>query len=124
MIYLDTHVVVWLYAGLTERFSDRAKALLNEHDLLISPIVRLELRYLYEIGRVTVDDAVIITDLAQRIGLRVCSKSFDAAATRATALTWTRDPFDRIIVAHAGLGDNYLLSKDKAILEHYPQAVW
>lgn len=116
--------MVWLYAGLVDRFGDRGKALLNEHDLLISPIVRLELRYLYEIGRVTVDDAAITADLAQRIGLRVCSKPFDAIVTSAATLAWTRDPFDRIIVAHAALGANYLLSQDRTILQHYPHAIW
>lgn len=49
MIYLDTHVVVWLYAGLTAKLSDLAKLLINKHELYISPIVRLELQYLYEI---------------------------------------------------------------------------
>ena len=56
MIYLDTHVVVWLDAGLSEKFSERARKLVNQDDLFISPVVRLELQYLYEIGRVT-DDA-------------------------------------------------------------------
>ncbi|WP_230458629.1 PIN domain-containing protein [Microcystis aeruginosa] len=52
MIYLDTHIVVWLYAGLTAKLSDCAKHLINENELYISPIVRLELQYLYEIGRI------------------------------------------------------------------------
>ncbi|MCP4164649.1 MAG: type II toxin-antitoxin system VapC family toxin [Chloroflexi bacterium] len=124
MIYLDTHVVVWLYAGLTERLSQQARTLINEQDLLISPMVRLEMHYLYEIGRVTVDSSAITADLAQRIGLRVCNKSFDAIVTRATTLSWTRDSFDRIIVAQAGLGDDLLLSKDQSILKNYPQATW
>ncbi|MCB8766407.1 hypothetical protein [Planktothrix agardhii] len=40
MIYLDTHVVVWLYAGLTDKLSNLAKSLINTHDLYISPMVR------------------------------------------------------------------------------------
>jgi PIN domain nuclease of toxin-antitoxin system len=124
LIYLDTHAVVWLYAGLVDQFRNRAKTLLNEQDLLISPMVRLELRYMYEIGRVAADDVAITADLAQRIGLRVCGKPFEAIVTRATTLTWTRDPFARIIVAHAALGNHYLLSKDRMILQHYPHAIW
>jgi len=53
LIYLDTHIVVWLYAGLSDRFSDLAKSLIDSHDLYISPMVRLELKYLNEIGRIT-----------------------------------------------------------------------
>jgi PIN domain nuclease of toxin-antitoxin system len=31
LIYLDTHIVVWLYAGLTAKLSDCAKHLINEN---------------------------------------------------------------------------------------------
>ena len=43
MMYLDTHVAVWLYAGLTERFRPVVRERLNTNDLFISPIVILEL---------------------------------------------------------------------------------
>lgn len=124
MIYLDTHVVVWLYAGLVARFSSAIQTLLNEHDLLISPIVRLELQYLYEIKRVSVEAEPLLADLSQRIGLTVCAKPFDAVIVGATRLTWTRDPFDRILVAHANLNQNVLVSKDQTILTHYTHARW
>ena len=78
MIYLDTHVVVWLYAGLVDRLSETAKALINDRNLCISSIVRLELQYLYEIDRITVTSDVIIADLSTRIGLEVCQLDFDA----------------------------------------------
>lgn len=124
LIYLDTHVVVWLYAGLTERFSDAVHELVNDHDLLISPIVRLELQYLYEIKRVSVEPQPLLTDLSQRIGLSICPKPFDAIMVHATRVPWTRDPFDRILVAHASLDGSILISKDHTILNHYPQARW
>ena len=124
MIYLDTHVVVWLYAGQLERFSDELQLLMNEEDLLISPIVQLELQYLYEIERITDDAQTILTDLAARIGLQICEKRFQAVVSEATAVSWTRDPFDRLIVANASLNDNILVSKDQGILDHYPFAKW
>ena len=124
MIYLDTHIVVWLYAGLTEKFSQPVRALLNEHDLYISPIVRLELQYLYEIQRLTVEADVIVADLASRIGLTVCDKNFNTIVSQALNCSWTCDPFDRIIVAQANLNDDILISKDQTILEHYPHARW
>ena len=124
MIYLDTHVVVWMYAGLTEKFSEAARELINNHKIAVSPIVRLELQYLYEIQRVTDDAQTIITDLIGRIGLQICGKPFDLVATKALMFPWTRDPFDRLIVAHAALNDNVLLSKDRRILENYAPARW
>ncbi len=124
MIYLDTHVVVWLYAGLIEKFSEAVKALINDHELYISPIVRLELGYLQEIGRVTTESETIIADLSQRIGLKVSDEDFNLIVTQALPLSWTRDPFDRLIVAQAARGDHVLLSKDQIILTHYPHARW
>ena len=73
MIYLDTHVVVWLYAGLTTRLRPAVRDLLNASDLALSPMVLLELQYLYETGRTTEPGGTVVQDLSQRIGLRVYS---------------------------------------------------
>jgi len=124
LIYLDTHIVVWLYAGLLEKFSQSIQTILNENEILISPIVRLELAYLYEIERVKEPAHGIVADLADRIGLRVCEKDFNAIVSQAIKLTWTRNPFDRLIVANAALNDNILISKDQNILGHYPHTRW
>ena len=124
MIYLDSHIVVWLYAGLLEKFSQTIRTILNENEILISPIVRLELQYLYEIERVNEPANVIVADLSDRIGLKVCEKDFNAVVSQAMEITWTRDPFDRVIVGNAGLNDYVLISKDQNILDHYPHARW
>ncbi len=124
MIYLDSHVVVWLYAGLVDKFSQSAKNLMNENEVFISPIVRLELQYLYEIQRITDPANVIVADLANRIDLQACEKDFDTVVSQAMTLSWTRDPFDRLIVAHAALQDAILISKDQNILNHYAHARW
>jgi PIN domain nuclease of toxin-antitoxin system len=124
LIYLDTHIVVWLYAGLMQAFNQSIKTMLNEHEIWVSPIVRLELQYLHEIGRVTEPSRVIVSDLADRIGLQVCGQDFNAIISHAIQVTWTRDPFDRLIVANAALHDNILISKDRNILENYCHARW
>jgi PIN domain nuclease of toxin-antitoxin system len=124
LIYLDSHVVVWLYAGLVDKFSPSTKNLLNENEVFISPIVRLELQYLYEIQRITDPANVIVADLANRIGLQVCEKDFDRVVSQAMTLSWTRDPFDRLIVAQAALQEAILVSKDQNILDHYAHARW
>ena len=124
MIYLDTHVVVWLYTGLTEKFSEPVRRLINDDEVCISPMVRLELQFLHEIQRVTDDEHRIVSDLANRIGLHVSTEPFDRIVTRALAYSWTRDPFDRLIVAHAALQDSILVSKDRTILTNYAHARW
>ena len=54
MIYLDTHVVLWLYLRRGEALSERARHSIEyEPEILISPMVLLELDYLHEVGRTT-----------------------------------------------------------------------
>lgn len=124
MIYLDTHVVVWLYAGEVEKLSEQAKELINNHGVFISPVVRLELQYLFEIQSITDEANEIVFDLSDRIGLKICDKSFNAFVRGALDLSWTRDPFDRIIVANASINYNILVTKDHNILENYEKAMW
>ncbi|WP_017292779.1 type II toxin-antitoxin system VapC family toxin [Geminocystis herdmanii] len=124
MIYLDTHVVVWLYGGLIEKISDTAKSLINQEEIYISPIVRLELQYLYEIERVTVSADDILNDLSTRIGLNICQRSFNSIITQALTINWTRDPFDRLIVANALINYDILITKDNNILANYHHAKW
>ncbi len=124
MIYLDTHVVVWLYVGLSEKFSQQTKELINENEIYISTIVRLELQYLYEIQRLTDESNTIVSDLSNRIGLKVCDKNFNTIIAQSLEITWTRDPFDRIITANAALNNNILVTKDQNILDNYTNAKW
>ncbi|MCK5913822.1 MAG: PIN domain-containing protein [Desulfuromusa sp.] len=124
MIYLDTHVVAWLYAGLAEKISPKATKLINANPLYISPMVQLELEYLNEIGRISVGSAIIVETLSISVGLELCKLPFFQIITEAVTETWTRDPFDRIIVAHAKAQKAVLLTKDNSILKNYPLATW
>ena len=62
--------------------------------------------------------------LAGDIGLRVCDLPFRTVVDHALAEHWTRDPFDRMIVANAKAVGALLVTKDERILEHYSRAVW
>ena len=124
MIYLDTHVVAWLYAGLVERIPERVRRELGESELLISPMVRLELQYLYEIRRVTQPAAVVIDALRNELDLQFCEAAFEKVVEEAAKQSWTRDPFDRMIVAQAALRNSVLVTKDEVIHEQYAQALW
>jgi PIN domain nuclease of toxin-antitoxin system len=124
MIYLDTHVVVWAYAGEIDRLPPSVRTRIEENDLLISPFVLLELKYLYEIERLTVEPGVICENLAITIGLAVCDLPLMRVITEALPQTWTRDPFDRIITATATARGAALLTKDEVIRAHYSKACW
>jgi len=107
-----------------EKFNPAVKKFINDHEVYISPIARLELEYLFEIQRVTNNANAIVDDLTTRIGLRVCERDFNAVISQAMTFSWTRDPFDRLIVANAKLNDNLLITKDQNILDNYPHARW
>ncbi len=124
MIYLDTHVVVWLFAGQTERLSETARFYINANDIFISPIVSLELQFLFEIERITQKPKTVVSALSDAIGLGICDKDFYQVVQCAQPYSWTRDPFDRIIVAQAALNGNALITKDQTILTHFKHAVW
>lgn len=124
MIYLDTHVVVWLYAGMINKLSERVRELINRHEILISPVVRLELQYLFEIQRISEEAQRIVSALEEHIGLKVCDKNFSAIVSRAIRQSWTRDPFDRLIVGNADVNQNILVTKDQSILDNYEKALW
>ncbi|MDZ7696526.1 MAG: PIN domain-containing protein [Deltaproteobacteria bacterium] len=125
MIYLDTHVILWLYLRKGEGLSDRARELIEYEDLvLISPMVLLELDYLHEIGRTTVGSSQVFDYLHQRLGLQICQKAFMDVVRKASQLSWTRDPFDRMITAQSAIDRNTLITKDKIIRKNYDHAVW
>ncbi len=122
--FLDTHVAVWLYAGEERLVSPAAKAVLATCALWVSPMVELELQFLYERGRILVESEPILRALRQDLGLQVCELPFRDVVTRAGKETWTRDPFDRLISSQALCREWPLLTKDRTILEHCPVALW
>ncbi len=124
MIYLDTHVVVWLYAGKTDLLSPQAVERIEAEDLFISPVVQLELEYLREIDRLTVASALVIESLSQRIGLTLCDLPFAHVVVESIAQSWTRDPFDRLIAAQAIARNAPLLTKDRHIQDNCSLALW
>jgi len=124
MIYLDTHVVVWLYAGLVEKLSQTASDMIEENDLFISPIIILELSYMYESKKISRTPRVIISELQKKIGLKIGEHRYETIVDQTDGLSWTHDPFDRLIVAQAMINRNPLITKDKHILKNCPIAVW
>jgi PIN domain nuclease of toxin-antitoxin system len=125
MIYLDTHVVVWLYADKGKGLSSAARLLVEESaSILISPMVLLELDFLYEINRISCGSGPVFAYLHDHIILEICKKPFSSIVAQASEQIWTRDPFDRIITAHAAVDGNILITKDETIRNNYENSVW
>lgn len=123
-IHLDTHVAIWLFLGLTEKLSLKAINLIECSDLSISAMVLLEIQYMYEIKRLNNDAAFVFKELDRLINLKLSEHSFSTIAKEALTISWTRDPFDRLIVANAQISDCKLLTRDNRILENSKLALW
>lgn len=106
------------------RLSAKARRLIEREPCEISPAVLVELDMLFERGRVRVDADAILTRLRDTMGLTVSETRFIAITDCARALTWTRDPFDRLIVANAIADGVRLVTADELILANFPDAVW
>jgi PIN domain nuclease of toxin-antitoxin system len=113
VILLDTNALLWLDAG-----HRRARPLLTTRaPLFISPATVLELQVLRETGRLARhkdathspadDDRWTLDDPPS-------ARWFDSALH----LNWTRDPIDRLLVAHALFRGWRLATADALILEH------
>ena len=124
MIFLDTHVVIWLYAKYLKNFSDIAIQQIESNEVLISQMVRLELQYLFEIGRITSTPGAVIKGLAKSIGLKVSQMNVEQVFDHAIEYEWTRDVFDRLITAEADVMDVALVTKDENIRANYKNAIW
>lgn len=123
--YLDTHVVVFLHAGEGSRISAKAQNQIENTDLLISPMVMLELEMLHDRGTIRYPSARILADLTQQIGLSVCQLPFAHVVRSAAAIKWTREPGDLLIVANAMANNNApLVTKDDRIRGAYSNAIW
>lgn len=82
LIYLDTHVVAWLYAGRVDLLSPNATKLIESEELRISPAVILELECLRETGRLAVGGNTVVQSLSAQLGLRVCEGAFSLSLNR------------------------------------------
>lgn len=84
----------------------------------------LELEVLHEIRRIRVPPDRVLAD-ASRVGdLAIARTPYADVVQAARALSWTRDPIDRLVTAAAIADGAKLLTADKTILTHFSDAVW
>ena len=123
--YLDTNAVIRLADGRQHPGSRETIRLIERADLLISPMVVLELELLHEIGRIKLSSRDIQSKIEHELDVHVCELPFVQVVQAARDEKWTRDPFDRLIVAHAKInGLAPLLSADEQIARHYARTLW
>jgi PIN domain nuclease of toxin-antitoxin system len=124
LIHLDTHVVNWLVARRLNQLSAKTRALIERESVCISPMVVLELETLFECGKTKRDPAVTLRALESSMDLEVSQTRFATVVQVARTFAWTRDAFDRLIVANAMADGVRLVTADQTILTNFTDAVW
>jgi PIN domain nuclease of toxin-antitoxin system len=114
VILLDTHAAIWLHDH-----RPRADRLVRaDAALYVSPATALELQVLAESGRLRLRrDAVPREIMVDDRWVRDDPPAIDWF-NMALHISWTRDLFDRLLVAHAKLRRWRLATADALILEH------
>ena len=123
MIHLDTHLAAWLRAGDRKRLRP-VQRLLDASELRLSPFAVMELQVLFEIGRLRESGRQISARLAEDYDVQVEIDYVAQAVDRAYDLSFTRDPFDRLIAGHALAAGSSLLTIDATLHEHVSCARW
>lgn len=115
-VLLDTHFLVWIIFG-SERLA-RFTKVVSYQPWGVSPISLLEIQYLAEKGALSIgpgfydrllsDDRFVIDEVPL---VALVRKSLD--------LSWTRDPFDRLLAAHSVARRVPLCTVDRVIRRHH-----
>jgi PIN domain nuclease of toxin-antitoxin system len=115
VILLDTNALIWL-----ERRHPRTRTLAASGErLYVSPASMLELQFLIEAGRIAIRAAGVAHVLARGPWL-LDDPPAAAWFESALELGWTRDPFDRLLVAHAQLRGWRFATADTEVLAQLP----
>ena len=112
MILLDTNALVWALQG-----HRRARPLAGAARLYVSPASMLELQFLIELGRVRLAPHVTLSAAVADERWAIDEPPAGRWFALATDLGWTRDPFDRLLAAHATLRRGRLATGDEALIE-------
>jgi PIN domain nuclease of toxin-antitoxin system len=117
-ILLDTHFVLWIVL--------RARRL-DEHPWIdryrpwgVSPVSLLEIEFLAEVGRIEVRNPAFTDTLLDDVRFVVDEVPLLSLMRPAIGLTWTRDPFDRLLAAHSEARRVPLATLDAGLRRHHP----
>jgi PIN domain nuclease of toxin-antitoxin system len=111
VILLDTSAVIWV-----EQNHRRIRPLLRSGQrLYVSPATLLELQFLQEAGRIRLIGGTVQTIVADE-RWTVDDPPATAWFTVAADSAWSRDPFDRLLAAHAQLRRWRLATSDAGLI--------
>jgi PIN domain nuclease of toxin-antitoxin system len=116
-VLLDTHFLVWL--TLASKRLAEFPWLNRYRPWGISPVSLLEIQYLAEIGKLSVNNPKFTQTVMNDPRFVVDDIGIETLVSQALTLTWTRDPFDRLLAAHSMARRVPLCTTDRVIRSHH-----
>lgn len=116
-LLLDTHFLIWLALG-SKRLAE-FPWLDRYRPWGISPVSFLEIQFLAEVGRLSVRNPEFTNTVMEDTRFTVDDIPLATIARHALPLDWTRDPFDRLLVAHSSARRISFCTTDRDIRTHY-----
>ena len=116
-VLLDTHFLLWTVLDLPRM--DDFPWLDRYRPWGVSPVSLLEVQFLAEIGRLEVEQPGFTDAVSGDPRFVVDEVPLVALVRHALPLTWTRDPFDRLIAAHSSARRVPLCTVDRRMLDEH-----
>lgn len=112
-LLLDTHFLIWLV--LRSKRLAEFPWIDRYRPWGVSPVSFLEIQFLSEIGRLSVRSPEFMTAVMEDARFTVDDIPLVTVVRHALRLDWTRDPFDRLLVAHSSARRVALCTLDRRI---------
>lgn len=116
-LLLDTHFLIWLVLG-SKRLAE-FPWVERHRPWGVSPVSFLEIQFLSEIGRLSVRNPEFTNAVMEDPRFTVDDVPLATVIRHALGRAWTRDPFDRMLVAHSLARRTPLCTVDRAIRTHH-----
>jgi PIN domain nuclease of toxin-antitoxin system len=122
-LLIDTQILVWVPTG-DPRLRPTIMAALTDaaSQLFVSAVVAFELADLQQRGRIALTES--IAELAQIIDFTIVDLPSTCWQTSALLPDIHRDPVDRMLIAHALIGDFTLVTADQTIQRYPIKTIW
>ena len=117
-LLLDTHFLIWLV--LRSKRLAEFPWIDRYRPWGVSPVSFLEIQFLAEIGRLSVHNPEFMTAVMEDARFTVDDIPLVTVVRHALRLDWTRDPFDRLLVAHSSARRVALCTLDRRIRTRHP----
>lgn len=116
-VLLDTHFLLWITLG-SKRLSE-FPWIYGHAPWIVSPVSLLEIQFLAEVGRIEASGRAFEERISQDPRFLIDEVPLAALVRHSFDLSWTRDPFDRLLAAHSAARRLPLCTVDHTLRRHH-----